>query len=146
MPPIKNFVRAIQINPDNPDAILQLGIAHELCEETDLALMIYQKLIENSPGYLKAYDHKSTLLMKMERYHEASKVLHNILKLNPEYYRAYAGIGICFDKLGKRADAQRYYRKFLSMKPFSHQAQFVKARLEKIKNNNKSSLPFSVCN
>ena len=58
---IKNFVRAIQINPDNPDAILQLGIAHELCEETDLALMIYQKLIENSPGFLKAYEHKSTL-------------------------------------------------------------------------------------
>ena len=50
---IKNFVRAIQINPDYPDAILQLGIAHELCEEYDLALMIYQKLIENSSGFLK---------------------------------------------------------------------------------------------
>ena len=46
---IKNFIRAIQINPEKPEAILQLGISHELCEEYDLALMVYQKLIENSP-------------------------------------------------------------------------------------------------
>ena len=44
---IKNFVRAVQVNPENPDAILQLGISHESCEEYDMALMIYQKLIEN---------------------------------------------------------------------------------------------------
>lgn len=139
---IKNFIRAIQINPDNPDAILQLGVSHELCEEQDLALMIYQKLIENSPKFIKAYDHKSSLLMKLDRYREASAVLFEILKINPDYYRAYAGIGICFDKLGKRADAQRYYRKFLVMKPFSHQAQFVKTRLNKLKSlkSSKNSL------
>ena len=123
----------LQINPEKPEAILQLGISHELCEEYDLALMIYQKLIENSPGFLKAYDHKSTLLMKLDRYQEASKVLNELIKLNPEYYRAYVGIAICFDKLGKKSDAQRYYRKFLIMKPFSHQAQFVKNRLLKLK-------------
>ena len=130
---IKNFVCAIQLNPDNPDAILQLGMAHEMCEEYELALMIYQKLIENSPGFIKAYDHKSTLLMKLGNYKEASSVLHEILKLNPDYYKAYAGIGVCFDKLGKRSNAQRYYRKFLSEKPFSHKAEFIKNRLDKIK-------------
>ena len=76
---IKNFVRAVQVNPDNPDAILQLGIAHETCEEYDMALMIYQKLIENSPEYKKAYEHKSTLLMKMNRYKDASIVLNELL-------------------------------------------------------------------
>lgn len=130
---IKNFVRAIQIDPEKPEAILQLGIAHELCEEYDLALMIYQKLIDNSSGFLKAYEHKSTLLMKLDRYQEASKILNELLKLNPEYYRAYVGIAICFDKLGRKIDALRYYRKFLQKKPFSHQAQFVKTRLLKLK-------------
>ena len=124
---------------------MQLGIAHELCEETDLALMIYQKLIENSPKFIKAYEHKSTLLMKLDNYKEASLLLNQVIKLNPDYYRAYLGIATCFDKLGRRVDAQRYYRKFLSLKPFSHQAQFVKARLEKIKNTQKSSIPFSIC-
>ena len=142
---IKNFVRAIQINPDYPDAILQLGIAHELCEEYDLALMIYQKLIENSSGFLKAYEQKSTLLMKLGQYKEASNVLHSLLKLNPDYYRAYAGIGICFDKMGKQSSAQRYYRKFLSEKPFAHNAEFIKNRLDKLKNRKIANKNFQIC-
>ena len=119
--------------PKNPDAILQLGISHELCEEYEMALMIYQKLIENSPEYIKAYDHKSSLLMKMERYKEASLVLNKLMKLAPDYHKAYAGIGICFDKLGKKSDAQRYYRKFLLNRPESSQASFVKTRMQKLK-------------
>lgn len=142
---IKNFVRAIQINPDNPDAILQLGIAHELCEEYDLALMIYQKLIENSPGFLKAYEHKSTLLMKLDKYDEASEVLHKLIKLNPDYYKAYAGIGVCFDKLGKTNYAQRYYRKFLSEKPFAQNAEFIKNRLDKLKIEKRLNNHLKIC-
>ena len=131
--PIKNFIKAIQLNPDNPEAILQLGISHELCEEYDMALMIYQKLIENSPEYIKAYEHKSSLLMKMGKYKEASLILNQIIKMNPQYYKAYAGIGICFDKLGRKTDAQRYYRKFLLQNPDSSQTNFVKTRMQKLK-------------
>lgn len=141
---IKNFVRAVQINPDNPEAILHLGLAHESCEEYELALMIYQKLIENSPRYIKGYENKASLLIKLNRYKEASILLHQIMKINPDYYRAYMSIGICFDKLGKRADAQRYYRKFLLKKPNSHQAQFVKTRLERLKNIKSANIPFTV--
>lgn len=136
---IKSFVQAIQINPEKPDAILQLGIAHETCEEYDMALMIYQKLIENSSKYIKAYENKAELLMKLSNYKEASILLNQIVKLNPEYYRAYLGIAKCFDKLGMRVDAQRYYRKFLVKKPNSHHAQFVKARLDKLKSLTKQS-------
>ncbi len=136
---IKNFVKAVQIDPKNPEAILQLGISHELCEEYDMALMIYQKLIENSPEFIKAYDHKSSLLMKMNRYQEASQVLTNIIKKDSSHHEAFVGIGICLDKLGQKTDAQRYYRKFLSNEPNSPQASFVKTRMQKIKmqlNNN----------
>ncbi len=135
---IKNFVKAVQLNPENPDAILQLGISHELCEDYDMALMIYQKLIETSPEYVKAYDYKSSLLMKMERYKEATFVLKQIEKLDP--CKAYAGIGICLDKLGKRNDAQRYYRKFLMNYPESSQASFVKTRMLKLRQNSTNNL------
>jgi len=130
---IKNFVRAIQINPENPNAILQLGISHELCDEADMALMIYQKLIENSPNFIKAYEHKSTLLMKQERYNEAFNVLISLIKIHPDYSSAYLGIATCLDKMGKQTEAQRYYRKFLQKKPLDNQAQFAKNRMEKLK-------------
>lgn len=142
---IKNFIRAIQINPDNPHAILQLGISHELCEEYDLAMMIYNKLIENSRGFIKAYEHKSALLMKLDKYKEASTVLSEIIKLNPDYYSAYAGIGVCLEKLGEFAGARRYYRKFLTLKPLSAQSSFIKDRLEKIKNRKYPEKHLKLC-
>ena len=143
---IKNFICAIQINPDNPEAVLQLGIAHELCEEYDLALMIYQKLIENSPKFIKSYEHKSSLLMKLERYKEAYQILDEALKIDPNFYQAYAGIGICLDKLGKITQAQRFYRKFLSFKTFSKDTNFIKERLEKLRNKTYKTNHLSLCN
>ena len=94
---IKSFVKAIQINPENPSAIFQLGISHELCDEEDMALMIYQKLIENSPNYIKAYEHKSTLLMKLKRYKEACSVLIELIKIAPTNSQAYLGIATCLE-------------------------------------------------
>ena len=53
---------------------------------------------------------------------------------------------ITFDKMGKSADAVRYYKKFLGYKPNSHHALFVKTRLAELKSgiknlrNNYSSL------
>ncbi len=141
---IKNFVKAVQIDPKNPDAILQLGISHELCEEYDMALMIYQKLIETTPEYIKAYDHKSSLLMKMDRYKEASLVLNQIMKIDSTYDNAFFGIGVCFDKLGKKMDAQRYYRKFLLNRPDSSQASFVKDRMQKIRLQKSATAPFAL--
>ena len=69
--------------------------------------------------------------MKMERYKEASLVLNQIMKLDSTYDNAFFGIGVCFDKLGKKMDAQRYYRKFLVNRPDSSQASFVKDRMQK---------------
>lgn len=71
--------------------------------------------------------------MKMGKYKEASHILNELLRRNPKETEAFAGIGVCFDKLGKSRDAQRYYRKFLQTSPLSSQAQFIKSRLEKLK-------------
>ena len=135
---IKSFIQAIQAKPDSVEAILQLGISHEICEEDDLALMIYQKLIENSPTFEKAYEHKSSLLMKQSRYKEAGSVLSELIKINPEYVSAYAGLGICFDKIGKHKSAQRCYRKFLSFSELLPQTEFILDRFnqkfEKVSN------------
>ena len=136
---IKNFVQAIQSKPDSTEVILQLGISHEICEEYDLALMIYQKLIENSPDFEKAYEHKSALLMRFGNYREAGNILNTLIKINPKYKSAYAGLGICFEKLGQKDKARRCYRKFLTFEEFSPQTDFILERfnsnIEKVSNS-----------
>ena len=95
--------------------------------------MIYQKLIENSPNYVKAYEHKSTLLMKLNRFKEACSVLIDLIKVVPNNAQAYLGIATCLEKLGNKTDAQRYYRKFIQQRPQLNQAHFAKTRLQNLK-------------
>lgn len=130
-----NLKDSLRLKPDNLNAQIQLAIAHELIDEKDFALMIYQKIIETNKGYIKAYHHKSALLMELGEYFEAGLVFNQILKLNPNFYKAYLGLGICFDKLSKYSPAVRYYKKFLSLKPFSDKTEFVNERLNTLKLN-----------
>ena len=130
---IPHLISAIVINKENLEAQIQLAIAHELVEETDLSLMIYNKLIETNPGFLKAYYNKAAMLMGMGDFEEASKTFFALLKRNPDYYKAYLGIAMSFDKLEKYVDAIRYYKKFLSLKQFSEDALFARQRIKELR-------------
>ena len=107
--------------------------------------MIYQKLIENSPEFIKAYEHKSALLMKLERFQEAATVLYHLIKINPNYHKAFAGLGVCLDKLGKKIEAQRFYRRFLNAKPTSFNTEFIKKRFNKIKTQKVTTSYMTLC-
>ena len=126
-----------------------MGLAHERCDEPDMAMMIYQKLIENSPNYISAYLRKSYLLSKMGLYSQALSLYLNALKINPKYTKVYSEIGLCFDKLGNSRDAKRYYRKFLSAEPQDEKAVKVLARIENLrkiepKNNNQRKVKLAI--
>lgn len=128
-----NLMSAIKLDRTNLNAQIQLAHAHEFCEETDLALMIYQKIIEQNSAYIRAYEHKANLLMSLGRFKEASKVLYDVIKINPDFYRAYMGIALCFDKMNRYADAIRYYRMYLSRKPNSKDKDDILERLKDLK-------------
>ena len=131
---IPHLIKAIVINRENLEAQIQLAIAHELVEETDLSLMIYNKLIETNPAFLKAYYNKAAMLMGMGCYVDASATFFQLIKRNPDYYKAYLGIAMSFDKLAKYKDAIRYYKKFLALKQFSEDAAFARQRINELRN------------
>jgi len=130
---IPYLIKAILINREHLEAQIQLAIAHELVDETDLSLMIYNKLIETNPDFLKAYYNKAAMLMGMGNYMEASCTFFQLIKRNPDYYKAYLGIAMSFDKMAKYKDAVRYYKKFLELKQFSEDSVFARERLNELR-------------
>lgn len=136
---VENLRQAILLDKKNLNAQIQLAIAHELMQEEDIALAIYQKLIEENPSFLIAYNHKVALLMNLELYTEAASMFRTILKINPDFYRAYLGIALCFDKLKRPQDALRYYKKYISLKPNAINSKRVLRRINEIKENNYGS-------
>lgn len=145
---IPNLVKAIVLNKENLEAQIQLAIAHELVEEPELSLMIYNKLIETNPEFLKAYYNKGAMLMGLGDFVEASKTFFKLIKRNPDYYKAYLGIALSSDKLGHYKKAIRYYKKFLGLKKFSEDSVFAQQRIKELKEmlpNKKSHLKIVGC-
>ena len=66
-------------------------------------------------------------------YGEASKTFFKLIKRNPDYYKAYLGIAMSMDKLGRYSDAIRYYKKFLGIKNFSEDSVFATNRIKELK-------------
>ena len=130
---IPHLIRAIVLNKENLEAQIQLAIAHELVDETEMSVMIYDKLIETNPEFLKAYYNKAAMLMGQGLFEEASKTFFQLLKKNPDYYKAYLGIAMSMDKLGRYSEAIRYYKKFLGLKKFSEDAVFARERIPQLK-------------
>lgn len=130
---IPHLVQSIVINRENLEAQIQLAIAHELVDEAEISLMIYNKLIETNPEFLKAYYNKGAMLMGMGDFEEASKTFFKLIKRNPDYYKAYLGIAMSFDKIERYSDAIRYYKKFLELKQFSEDAIFARERVRELK-------------
>ena len=131
---IKHFIDAIMLDKENTDAQLHLAMAHELADEEDLALLIYNRVIECFPFCLNAYNHKAALLMSLGQFKEAASTFKQVIKLNKDYYKAYYGLGICFDRLNNSRSAQIYYRKFINMKPHSKDAEIARHRICMMKN------------
>lgn len=111
---VNSFIKAIQTKPTHSHSVLCLGLAHEICEEPDMALMIYERLIETTPNYTKAFEKKAELLINLSSFHDAIQVLNEIIKRTPTNAMAYQKLAKCYKKLGKKAYESRCYRKILT--------------------------------
>lgn len=139
----KNFIRTIKLEPENKNAQIKLALTHELSGESDMAVLVYETIIEKYPYYIPAMSNLASLYIEQEEYKKAIVLFKKILKINEEYYRAYLGLGLCFDKLGKYIYAIRFYKKYIAKKPNSNTASSLVGRIyeiyknkEKVKNKN----------
>lgn len=130
---ISCFQKGIKLNPENYDLQLHLALAHEMEDEPEMALMVYQRIIDKNPSFTKAYIQKASLYMSLECYIDSACLFKKVLELEPKYSRAYLGIGICCDKMNKKQEALRYYKKFLRFKSDSPNTEKVYERISSIK-------------
>lgn len=128
----RNFIRTIKLQPDNKNAQIKLALTHELSGEEDMAVLVYKRIIEKFPYYIPALSNLAGLYIEQSNYADAIKLYRKILSLNREFHRAYLGLGLCFDKLGKYTNAIRFYKKYIAQKPKSSTAKSLVGRIYEI--------------
>jgi tetratricopeptide (TPR) repeat protein len=86
---IRDFSKAIELNPNHPKAYHLRGLAREMAGENDQALADFGKAIDIDPEYGAAFYSRATLLTKMDREDDAAedmKMVTHLTNLNIENF------------------------------------------------------------
>lgn len=92
-PAVKEFIRAIAINPAFSSPYNQLGYAYRFIEKYDDAEKAFEKYIELIPDDPNPYDSYAELLMKTGRFEESIASYEKALAIDGHFLNSFVGIG-----------------------------------------------------
>jgi len=94
--------------------------AYRAAEEAEFqkALGLLNNLVEKYPTFAEAYNRRAAVYWEMGEYRKSIADSEQALKLNPNHYGAWQGIGVCRLKLGDVSEACRCLRAALKILPY----------------------------
>ena len=86
--------------------------------EFEKALALLNGLVEKYPKFAEAYNRRAAVYWEMGEYRKSIADSEHALKLNPNHYGAWQGIGVCRLKMGDVVEACRCLRAALKILPY----------------------------
>jgi Flp pilus assembly protein TadD len=98
---LENFLRAVQANPEDAEAVFDAGLAYEKLGKAVEAAAAYRHAAELRPSYKKAHARLCSALVASESFTEAVEACGRAIRLDQkdpdlyyQYGRAFAGAGL----------------------------------------------------
>jgi tetratricopeptide (TPR) repeat protein len=93
--------------------------AYQAAENNEFpkALQILDGLIRKYPHYAEGWNRRASVLWQMREYEKSRTDCERVLKLNPNHYGAWQGLGVCQLELGDVLGACRSLRAALKITP-----------------------------
>ncbi len=119
---IAAYKNAMQINPDEKAIPFNLGLllnkqanqmeaGPEKTAKLEEAIIYFNKAYELDPELKETYDILSTLLLQLQRYEEAEKILNEGVQRYPDSASMWQNLSFLHAKLGNKDKAEEYYEK-----------------------------------
>ncbi len=116
---IRHGLLAYQINPEEPNLCLNLGLAYECFGDERLALWFYRKELERNPRSDETFFDLGRMLFHQGQWQEAAKWLR--LNFNMDYQFRFADtvkkLARCYRKLGDGEALVALYREYTLRRP-----------------------------
>ncbi len=101
-------------------------------ENHQTALAILNRLVEKFPGYAEGWNRRASVYWEMGQYDKSMTDCERTLKLNPQHYGAWQGIGICKLQAGDIAGACEALRQALRINPYDEPTRQSLRRCEEL--------------
>jgi type IV pilus assembly protein PilF len=138
---LKKLRRAIEVDPDSPDAHNVLAILYERLGETEQAAKHYGRASALDPRDPYICNARGSFFCKQGEYEKALQEFDQALK-NPLYstpWVALTNAGLCSERAGDKGKAEDYYRRALTANKRYAPALFQMAELSFEQRNDMSS-------
>lgn len=120
------YQRALQIDPANNRARVQLGAALVRSLKFQEALPVLSEAITREPTNYPAHASLATALFKLNQYPQAASEFIWLINSKPEIAASYFFLGITFDHLGDCQQAMRAYQEFVQRADEKMNAEEIK--------------------
>ncbi|MBI2029726.1 tetratricopeptide repeat protein [Candidatus Gottesmanbacteria bacterium] len=124
------FERSIELNPKWWTAYNNLGVIYENHDDSQKAIELYRKSIDNGNYYL-AYENLARLLIKKENYDEANKFLEETLKYYPQNSFFHYLYAVSLYKSEKQQDAIKHAQIAFNLNPTQENYQLLQGIMNK---------------
>src|SRR4030042_3305654 len=114
---IREYSKAIELDPDNAVAWNNRGLAYLYKEQYDLAIADYVKAIELDPWSVMAYAGRGNAYFGQGYYDLAIAYYNKTIELDPEYAAAWNNRGLAYVKKGQYDLAIADYSKAIELDP-----------------------------
>lgn len=117
---IRDFTRAIEIDPSNPEAYNNKGLYFSEKGSIDSAMIFLDKAIAMKPEFHQAIYNKGNTFAKANNFPAAIQQYLKALELKPGYIDAVLNLGNCYAAMQDYKNALVYYRKVEEKEPDNH--------------------------
>ncbi|MFH0777158.1 MAG: tetratricopeptide repeat protein [Candidatus Eisenbacteria bacterium] len=114
---IEELKLATQLNPANPEAFNNLGLAYERKGMVDDAAGAFRAAIGADSTYVESWYNLAFTAQKQGDYAGAAALYGRVLALQPYLPRAHFNVAICFMQSGNLPQAAAHLRTVISMQP-----------------------------
>ena len=101
-------------------------------DELEEALLVLNQLIERYPTFAEGWNRRASVHWQLGHYDESVSDCERALRLNPNHYGAWQGIGVAQLELGKVDEACRSLRQALRIIPFDEPTKRSLRRCEEL--------------
>jgi tetratricopeptide (TPR) repeat protein len=116
---IAEYLRAVELDPNNDDAYRRLGRAYEDNNQLDEAKAAFHKAVEKGPQQYRNSRAMGDFYYLRARYEEAAHYLQKTVELAPNEWHTWYGLGLAHLKSGQFASAKDELRSSISLKETS---------------------------
>ena len=118
------FKKTISLNPNFPEAYINLGTLFKRQGMIEEAMNAYKKALLLRPNYAEVFFNMAIIYKAQDNIEDAIKYYEKALSIKPEYADAYINLGTIFKEQNQSEKALEKFKKVLSFNPNNIEAIF----------------------